>query len=308
MTTAPLIPSIKTSRSVGLSVALLALCMAPLAHAGEHLLGYIKGAEPLPKGARELYQFATFRNDKDQGTYRAVDYLTEIEFGATDRLSVGLGFKSMSLKTSGLIIDGYLPKEKKFDWKASGLEGEVLYNFLSPAKDGFGISGSFGLSYDWIDKHSGQHKDTISAELGLLLQKYLLEGQLVWLGNVGMESTYAKRAVLADLPEGFDWPTDAEVELELKVGTGISYRFVPGWYVGAETLYETEFETEVGQERWSWFAGPSLHYAGKRWWVTLTYLHQLAGGGEFYEGQRDTDVHLIEKTESEVRLKIAFNF
>ena len=80
------------------------------------------------------------------------------------------------------------------------------------------------------------------------------------------------------------------------------------WYIGIEVLYETEFETEVGQERWSVFAGPSLHYGTQRWWATLTWAPQITGGGEQYPGQADTDLHLIEKTEQEVRLKFGFNF
>ena len=98
------------------------------------------------------------------------------------------------------------------------------------------------------------------------------------------------------------------MELELKVGTGLSYRFAPKWYVSAEALYETEFETEVGQERWSVFAGPSVHYGDQKWWATLTYLPQIRGGGEQYDGQRNADLHLIEKTKYEARLKVGFNF
>jgi hypothetical protein len=88
----------------------------------------------------------------------------------------------------------------------------------------------------------------------------------------------------------------------------LSYRVAPRWFVGAEIVYDTEFETEVGQERWSVQAGPSVHYAQQKWWATLTWLPQLRGGGEMYEGQTETDLHLIEKTETEVRLKVGFNF
>jgi hypothetical protein len=98
------------------------------------------------------------------------------------------------------------------------------------------------------------------------------------------------------------------MEVELKAGTGVSYRFAPNWYASLEALYETEFETDVGQERWSVFAGPSLHYGGQRWWATLTWLPQLRGGGEQYAGQADTNLHLIEKTRQEARLKLGFNF
>jgi hypothetical protein len=92
------------------------------------------------------------------------------------------------------------------------------------------------------------------------------------------------------------------------VGVGLAYRFAPRWFVGVETYYETEFETDVGQERWSWHAGPTLHYGDKAWWATLTWMPQLRGGGETYPEQTDTDLHLIEKTEQEIRLKLGYNF
>jgi hypothetical protein len=277
------------------------------ASADENLFGYIKGAETLPKGAWEIYEIATLRTDKGQGDYDAIDSETEIEYGVTDRLSALASFSMQGIDTEGLIIDGYLPKAEDYGIKPSGVEAAIKYNFLKPAIDPIGLAAYLALDYDWLDAHSGQDKDHLSLELEMLLQKYFFEGQLIWVGNAGIESTYADRDEISDLPPDFDWPTDPEMEVELKAGTGLSYRFIPNWFIGAETLYETEFETEVGQERWSLFAGPSLHYGGSRFWVTFTWLFQVVGGGEKYEGQTE-DLHLIEKTKQEVRLKVGFNF
>ena len=73
-------------------------------------------------------------------------------------------------------------------------------------------------------------------------------------------------------------------------------------------LYQIERETEVGIERWSVQAGPSLHYGGRHWWATLTWLPQLSGGGETFPEQDDTGLHLIEKTKQEGRLRVGYNF
>lgn len=128
----------------------------------------------------------------------------------------------------------------------------------------------------------------------------------MWVGNLVMEGTYAKRAEIDNLPEDFEWPTDPEMEIEFKLGTGASYRVAPGWFIGAETIYETEYETEVSQERWSVFAGPTVHFATQQWWATLTWFKQLEGGGELIN--ENDDLHLIEKTKQEVRLKLGYNF
>lgn len=279
-----------------------------LSSADENLLGYVAGAEVIPKGGWELYNITTLRDDKDKGEYRAFDNEIELEYGVSDSFNVFGGVELLSVDTSGLSIDGYLPGGEDVGPRLSGLELGAKLNLLRPAVAKVGLSLRFGLDYSWIDRHSGEDKDTASFEVDLIAQKYLLDGQLVWVGNFGLETTYADRAEIEGLPEGFEWPTDPEMEVEIKIGTGLSYRFVPKWFLGGEILYETEFETEVGQERWSVFAGPSLHYGSAKWWATLTYLPQLEGGGEQYGDQPDTSLHLIEKTKQEIRLKLGFNF
>ncbi len=277
-------------------LALAATLALPIsAQAGENLFGYVTGAETLPKGAWEAYQWVTLCTDKGRGDSHAFNTKTEVEYGVTNRFSVAGSVKMQSVDTDGLIIEGYLPKEIDNGPKLSGVEGELKYNFLSPAMDPIGLSTSFSINYDWVDPHSGQDKDTISGELDLQLQKYFMEGQVILVGNFGLETTYADRVYLGGLPADFDWPTDPEMEIGFKAGTGLSYRFAPKWYMGVEMLYETEFETEVGQERWSFFLGPSVHYGSKNWWATVTWFPQLVGGGEQYEGQGNTDLHLTKR-------------
>jgi hypothetical protein len=278
------------------------------ARADENLFGYIKGAEPLPKGAREIYLNSTLRTDKGVGHYSALDLGVEYEYGFTDKLAGAVEIKGMRLDTSGIVIDGYLPGDNEFGLKFSGVEASLKYNFLSAARDDLGVSLFSGLTYLTVDPHSGRSKKTWSLEEKLLLQKYFLDGQLIWVGNVDFEATRALRAPIEDLPPDFDWPTDPEMELEIGAGSGLSYRFAPNWFVGIEALYVQENETEVGLERWSLQAGPNVHYGSAKWWATLTWLPQIQGGGETYPDQSDDDLHLVEKTKYETRLKFGINF
>lgn len=278
------------------------------AQADENLFGYVKGVEVIPEGGWEFYSVTTSRSDKGEGSYQAWDQEFEIEYGVSNRFNVSGSLTGLSVDTHGLLIDGYLPEEVDTGLQLSGMEVAGKYNFLRPAIDGAGLSGRMALEYEWLDKHSGQNKRSITVDVDILAQKYFLDGQLVWVGNLGMETTWDDRSYIAGLPEGFDWPQDPEMEIGLKLGTGLTYRFAPNWFIGAEALYETEFETEVSQERWSLFAGPTVHYGSNKWWGTLTWFPQIAGGGEQYEGQTNTDLHLIEKTKQEARLKIGFNF
>lgn len=287
---------------------LLGLLLTANAQADEALFGKVKGSETMPEGAWEFDQTITYRKDKGDGDYEAWNTKTEIEYGVTNKLTAGLALKGQAIDTSGLLVDGYIPGDEDYGLRASGIEADLKYNFLSPALDDFGLSGYWALDHNWLDPHSGKDKDTTSLEMQLLAQKYFLDGQLVWAGNLGTEFTYAKRDKIKNLPAGFEWPTDPEMEIELMFGTGLSYRVANNWFIGAEVYYETEFETEVGQERYSWQAGPSIHYGGKNFWATFSWLPQISGGGEQFAAQDDKDLHLIEKTKQEFTLKFGVDF
>jgi hypothetical protein len=295
-------------KTVILCLLVCTTLMSPLAQADESLFGILKGAETLPKNALEFIQHVTRRYDKGEGTYEALDSKTELEYGITDRATAAVYVLGQSIRTEGLRINGYQPKDEAYGLRPSGVEASIKYNFLSPAKDDFGLATYFATSYSWLDPHSGQDKKKLAFELDLLMQKYFMDGEMIWVGNLGMESAMAQRGALADLPAGFEWSTDPEMEIGFKAGTGLSYRFAPNWFVGGEAVYETEFETDVGQERRSVQAGPTLHYGSKDWWLSLSYLPQVSGGGEKYDGQTDDNLHLIEKTKQEIRLKLGFNF
>ena len=296
------------SKKLLISAMLVPLLSINHAIADEGLFGVVRGSETMPEGTFEFDQTITYREDKGAGHYEIWNTKTELEYGITNRLTTGVSIKGQSIDTHDLVIDGYLPGDKNYNWRASGIEADLKYNFLSPALDDFGLSGYLALDHNWLDPHSGQDKDTTSLELQMLAQKYYLDGQLIWAGNIGTEFTYAKRAALSNLPDGFDWPTDPEMEIELMFGTGVSYRFANNWFIGAEVLYETEFETEVGQERYSWQAGPSIHYGSQAFWATFSWLPQITGGGEQFDSQDDKDLHLIEKTKNEFVFKFGIDF
>lgn len=281
-----------------------------LARADESLFGYLQGAETLPKGATGVMQHFTKRWDKGQGEYTAYDSKTEFEYGITDRFTGAVYLLTQSVNTTGLQIDGYIPADINSGMKYSGVEISAKYNFLSPVKDDFGLAVyASGLSTR-LDPHSGQNKNKYTIETWLLAQKNFLDDQLVWVVNVGLESTYAVRHPIDGMSLTQEqWPTTPEMEIATLVGTGVSYRVAANWFVGVEALYDAEYETEVGQERWSIQAGPNVHYGAKDWWFTATWLPQLKGGGfEDYPGQTDTNLHLIEKTKQEFRLKFGLNF
>lgn len=292
----------------GIACCVAALAGASPTSADEGIFGYTRGSETLPKGAVDFEQWFTSRNGKGVGSYRALDTKTEFDYGVTDRFQVSAALFGLGIRTRDIRLDAYIPKDEEYTLRPAGIEGAIKYNYLSPAKDDIGLSQYTSLTYFSRDVHSGQDKDSYSFETMLIVQKYYLEGEVVVAGNLGFEATHAKRAAIGGLPADFEWPTHPEMELEVTVAAAVSYRFAPNWFAGVDVFYQTEHETEVGQERWSLQIGPTVHYGGQRWWATFTWMPQIRGGGTFYEGQTDRNLHLIEKTRQELRFKIGYNF
>jgi len=239
------------------------LALSQSAYSDEGLFGYVKGAEPLPKGALDFEQWFTWRGGKDLGSYNALDTKTELEYGITDRFAASIAMWGLGINSSGLMIDAYIPGDKKYPWRPDGVEAAVKYNYLTPALDDFGLAQYTSLSYFWYDVNSGYRKNVYAFETFLLAQKYFLDGQLVWAGNLGIEADSATRQPIQGLPEDFEWPLTPEMEIAITISTGLTYRIFSNWFVGAEIFYQTEHETVVGQERWSLQADPTIHYAAK---------------------------------------------
>ena len=89
--------------------------------------------------------------------------------------------------------------------------------------------------------------------------------------------------------------------------TGLSYRVASGWFLGVEGRYHSEYPdwtNGLHREHYAFFAGPSIHYGGKKWWVTATYLPQIYGAPH----EPGSSLHLEEHEKRELRLKIGYNF
>lgn len=287
-----------------LSCICAGVLMSPL-NADESLLGITKSAEPLPMNAIDFVQHIDHHGDKGAGRYSGIYTKTELEYGVTDKFTVSGYLLGQSVTSKGILVDGYIPADHSGGWGISGFEASMKYNFLSTAKDEFGLSQYLSYRHLTKDPHSGQDKDVDTVELKLLAQKYFLDGQLIWLGNLGLETTRAQRKAVNT---AVDWPTTPEMEIGLMASTGLSYRFINNWYIGAEAVYEQENETEIGLERFSYYAGPTLHYGSQKWWTSISYLRELKGGGEKFDEQNDPSLHLIERTKNKLMFKVGFNF
>lgn len=286
---------------VGALAAFMGLfTFAPPAHADEQYFGYTYSAEVLGKGATEAELWATDRRGKGDGHFDAQDYRLELEHGFTNRLTVA-GYANFAGHHIRGLDPGFDRTDRDFAFR--GLSAEFKYNVLSPYKDGIGLT--LYAEPAWSRIHGGGEKGTeYELELKAIVQKNFFDDRLIWASNLTFEPEWEKEKEVDEITGGIE--TEWEKELKLEVTTGLTYRVAPGWYAGVEGRYASvypDWTNGLHRETYAVFAGPAIHYGGKKWWATVTYLPQLFGKPS-PGGSRALD----EFEKRELRLKIGYNF
>jgi opacity protein-like surface antigen len=279
----------------------LAGLAATSAKADENFFGYTYGAETLPAGQTEAYLWVTDRRGKSEGHYDAQDYRLELEHGLTNRLQGSLYLNFASHHIRGLEPEF---EDVDRDFGFQGISTEFKYNVLSPYKDGLGLT--LYAEPAWSRIHGGGEKGTeYELELKAILQKNFLDDKLIWAANLTAEFEWEREKEedeITGLVE-HEW----EKELAIEATTGLSYRVAPNWFLGVEGRYHSEYPDwthGLDREHYALFLGPSLHYGGKKWWFTATYLPQIHGS----PNEPGSSLHLDEHEKRELRLKIGYNF
>ena len=283
-------------RAIALPAFMGLSALATPAYADEQYFGYTYSAELLGKGQTEAEFWATDRRGKAEGHFDAQDYRLELEHGVTNRFSVAgyANFASHHIRNNDERIDR--------DFALRGLSAEFKYQVLSPFKDGLGLT--LYAEPAWSRIHGGGEKGTeLELEFKALVQKNFLDDRLVWATNLTFEPEWEKEK--EEVSPGVT-ETEWGKELKIELSTGLSYRVAPSWFLGVEGRYASvypDWTNGLHRETYAVFAGPSVHYAGKKWWATLTFLPQLFG-----KPSPGRSLALDEYEKRELRLKIGYNF
>jgi uncharacterized protein DUF6662 len=277
-------------------LAVPALGFLDQARADENLWGYLYGADTLPKGGTEIYNWLTLRTGKGKGTYRGWDEMLELEHGFTDRFQASFYLKGRSHRIAGGALEEDEDRNLSRSLDFNGVNVAFKYNLLSPYKDLFGLSLYLEPSYSRIDRVSGERMDQFGLEQKLILQKNFFDDQLALGYNFTLEPEWSK----------FKSSGERERELEVEHTFGISYRFAPRWFAGLEGRYHAEYPEFKGPQEGAFFVGPNIHYAAEKWWFTFTFLPQVAGRPP--TPGRTRNLELEEHERYEFRLKVAWVF
>lgn len=292
--------------------------------AEENLWVYATGTDTRPKGSTELKLGTISRLGKADSRYQFHDIKAEIEYGITDKLTVGaeLMIFSHNYATTNPDLQPYYDTQGgaggSFKNTAiGGFELKMKYNILSPYKDPFGFS--LGLAYDRRDKYrlDGADIDQDSVEVYFYFQKNFLDDTLIIAFTPKIEFENRRS------------PGVVEEEIALDISLGISYRVAPKWFIGLEFRHQSDylnpeedgvfdpdlkrskfglngFQVGTQHQNGNYF-GPTVHYAEQNWWVTAGALFQFAGGGSVNSFNRNGK-NYDEHENAHVRFTVGYEF
>ncbi len=279
--------------------AAFALGAGAAAHADEPLFGYVYTTDLLPKGQKEIEQWATLREGRSQGEFHVLQTRTEVSYGLTDRLQVSgylnLAYANVLHNTpSGdtappeIFADYEADPGKRFErTRLESVSVEALYRFASPYTSPIGAAV-------YLEPSIGPR--TRELEARLILQKNFDDDRLVFAANatLGYEWRFLHGDPTAD-PASEDFIDHWDKETDVNFGLAGSYRFAPNWSFGAELQNEHEFAglnpfSGANRTNLAWYSGPTLHYAGRHMFATGTILFQLPWAKDYANSGPDSFV------------------
>lgn len=233
-------------RAAALLAAALVASVCAGARANERHFTYTYESATLPRGAKELEVWTTWRGGRDR-FFSGFDHRVEFEVGVTDRLQTSLYINF----SSAVEDDAAGVRRTSFDY--GGISNEWKLKVLDPIKDAIGFAPYLELSGspDYLE----------------------IEGKLLFDKKLGKTLLAANLVGAHEMRFGADATSHAT---ELHGVVGAAYFFTPTLTVGGEG----RAETEIGGEGWEhtvFYLGPTVAYSSGWWWAALTASRQLAG-------------------------------
>jgi hypothetical protein len=258
------------------------MLLAGSALADNRIFTYTYEPETEPAGDWELEQHFTSRLIRNsavgQDDYQKWQFRTEIEYGVTDRYSLGLyvndDYERFRDPLTGMTTSGN---------RFAGFSLENRYNVLDPRENPVGLTLYLEPTYD------GKNAE--------LEQKIILgqtHGDWKWAVNL----THATEA------ENHFRETEGELELS----AGLGYKLNEFWTIGLEMRDHNELPEYNEWENTAVYLGPTISYHRQKWWAALSVMPQIYGWNHSGNPDRDASFELEGHERLNVRLLVGFSF
>ena len=241
---------------------------AGAARADEPMFGYVNATDLLPKGRWQVEQWLTDRSGDASGRYDLLEGRIEADVGLADNLQL-TGYLNYARLDAQ--IGPHLPPGVRLSSsgglsrrRLDGVTGEAIWRLASP------YLGPVGLAL-LVDGTVGHGQRSVG--LKAIIQKNFRDDTLVVAANARAEFGLKEKAPGATLPLGLRSVTPIDL------AAGVSYRFRPNWSAALEARDRIKqagpgFGSQLDS---GLFLGPTVHYGGQRWFLTLSAMRRVAG-------------------------------
>lgn len=287
------------------------------AAADEPLFGDVYTTDLLPQGKYEVEEQLLWRTQKAHGSFNLLESRSELSYGLRDdfQLSGKLTYDWTRARQNA--VDGTTTPPEPFsayfpDANATfdrghlvGVSVEGIYRILSPYTDPVGL----GV---YVEQTFGDR--FIETELRLLLQKNFYDDRLVLAANLKWAPEI--RFLPGDphaVPGTLEAGNNTNIETDLNFTVGASYRFAPNWSAGWEFANEREVNGWAVFARSQWmgnafYTGPTLHYGGEHFFVTLAAEEQLPWANDYMNQPVIMDGRDYDVDFEKYRLRLKFGW
>lgn len=316
--------NITLNTAVALALLASGTFLTQSAVAEENLWVYATGTDTRPKGSWELKLGTVSRLGKADSHYEFHDVHAEVEYGVSDKLTVGaeLMFFNHNYSTTNPDLQPYFDTQGGAggsfkNTSLGGYEIKAKYNILSPYKDSFGFSLGFAFDHRYKYRLDGADISQNAIEIYGYFQKNFLDDTLVFAFTPKIEF------------ENRTSPGVIEEEIAFDFSVGASYRVAPKWFVGVEFRHQSDYlnpqedgvydpdlkRSKFGLEGFQLgsqhqngnYFGPTVHFSEKQWWVTAGALFQVFGGGSVNAFVRDGK-NWDEHESAHLRMTVGYEF
>ena len=243
----------------------------------------------LPKGAMDLEAWSTFRTGREY-FFNRIDNRLEFEMGLCDKLQTAFYFNASHL--------------------AFGANKDTLGGIADTSQSGIIHESEFSISSEWkwklLDPSANNFGLALYAEIGLAPSEIEIENKIIidkkTDKNIFALNLVNEYAIKYEVEKG---ETKSVTEDEPEIDLAYMHMFKPTLGLGLELRNSNEIE----DGNWNFsamFGGPTLFYAGEKYFVILNALPQLANLHKTDDAPNNLVLNAREKLE--VRLLVGFHF
>ena len=263
-------------KPIAISLMFLSFCLGGLAQ--DRSFARVYESNVLPHGAMELEYWNTLRSGRDD-FYNRIDQRLELELGLGHNVQTSF---YLNFKTEAAYV---------------------------PGADGIVKNHGIGFSNEWKFKLSDPVANKVGtalyAEAGFDGDEIELEGKLIL--DKKINNHLLAFNLVDELEIEFDAEADegVETETENNINLDFGYLYLAGKNrrngIGLEISAYNRF-AEGTWEYSAWFAGPTVHFSGDRWFINFNIMPQLFNAKDTADNEGSLELHDHEKVEARVLL------